>query len=229
MTEFIGKHYVTPREVSIKTIWIREETRSTTLCIMFPGKGYTTQRPLFHYMTSLVRSEEIDVLQLEYDYTENQLFQSSSYEEQDRWMHEDCSSVIEQFLTEQPYEQTIWVSKSIGTIPMALGWNEGFQKWSPLCGIWLTPLLTERTVEAALHASQVPSLVVIGDQDSEYNQEKIATLKAQQVAVVVVPEANHGLEKASDTLASIEIMKDIMKQVSSFLSPIKEIKMEETP
>ncbi|MFC4356257.1 alpha/beta family hydrolase [Chryseomicrobium palamuruense] len=221
MNQMIKNVYTTARKSTIPTQWIHEEQPSSVLCIMLPGKGYTTQRPLFHYATSALRNQGVDILHINYDYSENEAFNSSSHAQQDQWMYEDVNEIVQSFLQEQSYDQVIWFSKSIGTIPMALGWKEGFQTDTTVCGIWLTPLLNEERVCESIQASRVPSLVIIGDQDFVYEQEKLDQLTSEHVQSRVIPGANHGLEIEGNTMVSIDTMKSVIQYIHEVVSKTK--------
>lgn len=218
MKHIINNLYTTARHSTIPTQWTRGEQPSSTLCIMLPGKGYTTQRPLFHYATSVLRNRGIDILHINYDYSENEAFNAASHAEQDQWMYEDIQEVAQAFLKDHVYKRVIWFSKSIGTIPMALGWANDWQTEPTVCGVWLTPLINEESVCASIQASQVPSLVIIGNQDSIYNEEKLNAITSNHVEKYVVPGANHGLEIEGDVVNSIDIMKSIVQCMDAFVA-----------
>lgn len=218
MNHIIKSLYATARHSTIPTQWTRGEQPSSILCIMLPGKGYTTQRPLFHYATSALRNQGIDILHINYDYSENEVFNAASHAEQDQWMYEDIQEVAQDFLKDHVYEQVIWFSKSIGTIPMALGWTTDWQTEPTVCGVWLTPLVNEESVCAAIQTSRVQSLVIIGDQDSIYNEEKLDAITNNHVEKYVVPGANHGLEIEDNVVDSIDIMKSIVQSIDAFVA-----------
>lgn len=218
MKHIINNLYTTSRNSTIPTQWTRGEQPSFTLCIMLPGKGYTTQRPLFHYAASVLRNRGIDILHINYDYSENEAFNAASHAEQDQWMYEDINEIAQALLKDHVYEQVIWFSKSIGTIPMALGWTNDWQTEPTVCGVWLTPLVNEESVCAAIQASRVPSLLIIGDQDSIYSKEKLEAITNNHVEKDVVSGANHGLEIEGNVVDSIDIMKSIVQSIDAFVA-----------
>ncbi|PLS03100.1 alpha/beta family hydrolase [Neobacillus cucumis] len=202
---------------SIPYKWIQNEYSNRTICIMLPGLGYTTERPLFHYATGLCLERNIDVLHINYTFAKNEQFRKLSKQEQPQWMYEDVKAVVEEVLKETEYECCILLSKSIGTIPMSMEWSKRYFIRNAI-GIWLTPLLKEQSVYEALLHTNLPSLCVIGDQDHHFIEERIHSLKANNlISTVVVPNADHSLEIKEDTIASIDAVKTVMLNAKKFL------------
>ena len=210
-------HVVRNEYSTIPYTWIRSDQPNQAICIMLPGLGYSTQRPLFHYATGMCLNHNIDVLHINYQFAKNEQFKKLSKTDQDHWMYEDAKAVIERVLKENVYEQCILMSKSIGTIPMAMEWTEkNFIKNT--IGVWLTPLMKDDNVYQALLNTDLPSLCVIGDHDHHFIKERISSLKNNEfVSTVVIPNADHGLEIKGDILASIEAIKGIIERVQEFM------------
>lgn len=182
-------------EVStIPYMWIRSEEANKSICIMLPGLGYTTQRPLFHYGTSICLKNHVDVLHINYNFIKNGHFATFSKEEQVHWMYEDIKAVAEEVLKDTNYDQCFLLSKSIGSIPMAIEWSQkNFIRSS--FGIWLTPLIKEDHVYHTLFNTKQPSLCVIGDQDHHFIKERISSLRDNElISTVIIPDADHSLE-----------------------------------
>jgi hypothetical protein len=220
MYEIIEKQVVRNEYSTIPYTWIRSKSPKKRICIMLPGLGYSTQRPLFHYATSMCIQENIDVFHINYHFNKNEHFIALSRVEQDAWMYEDVKAVVDEVLQESEYEQQIWLCKSIGTIPMALEWTQkNFIHHS--VGVWLTPLLKDDNVYNAILNTELPSLCVIGDQDPHYIKERLSSLeKNELVRVVVIPDADHSLEIQEDVSATIDSMKEIINNIQDFIVDI---------
>ncbi|MFZ7942937.1 alpha/beta family hydrolase [Neobacillus sp. 19] len=202
---------------TIPYTWIRSEQPNHSICIMLPGLGYSTQRPLFHYATGICINHNIDVLHINYQLAKNDQFKLLSEPEQDQWMYEDVKAVVEEVLKDTVYDKYFIMSKSIGTIPMALEWAQKSFIHDAI-GIWLTPLLKDDHVYQALLTTDRPALCVIGDQDHHYIEDRITSLKNNPlVATVVIPDADHGLEIKGDIVASIEAIKAVIARVQAFI------------
>ncbi|MDR6125117.1 hypothetical protein QFZ87_004714 [Bacillus sp. SLBN-46] len=221
MYQFFEDEVVRNEYSTVPYTWIRSEKRNKSICIMFPGLGYTTQRPLFHYATGVCLNNNIDVLHINYNFVKNEQFRKLTKAEQEQWMYEDVKAVVEAVLKDTYYEQCILLSKSIGTIPMAMEWTGGTFLLNSV-GIWLTPLLKEDRVYQALLETELPSLCVIGDEDHHFIEERLASFENNPlVSTVVIQKADHGLEIQGNTLVSIEAMKEIMEQVEVFIKKNK--------
>lgn len=201
---------------TIPYTWIRGQQPSRSICFMLPGLGYTTQRPLFHYATGVCLNQNIDVLHINYQFSQNEFFKKLSEPEQDQWMHDDVKAVVDEVLKDTVYERVVWLSKSIGSIPMAKEWKQSSIQKS--MGIWLTPLIKIGEVYDALSDTDVPSLCVIGDQDHHYLEDRISSLKNNdQVTTIVIPNADHGLEINGDIPATMDAIKEVTLSIQEFL------------
>ncbi|MED4205710.1 alpha/beta family hydrolase [Neobacillus mesonae] len=202
---------------SIPYTWIRGEQPNKSISIMLPGLGYTTQRPLFHYATNLCVNHNIDILHINYQYSQNEHFKKLSEPEQDQWMYDDVMAIAHEVLKEQEYKQCFLLSKSLGTIPMAKEWTDRSLE-NTMSGIWLTPLLKDNNVYQAILNTELPSLVVIGDKDSHFIEERVATLKHNQlVSIVVIPNADHSLEIKGDITATMDAIKEVTLKIQEFI------------
>lgn len=202
---------------TIPYTWIRSDKPNKSICIMLPGLGYTTQRPLFHYATGLFLNHHVDVLQIHYQFAKNEKYKKLPYAEQEQWMYDDVRAVTDEVLKNTNYEQFFILGKSIGTISMAKAWSEKSFVQNA-CGIWLTPLVKIDEVYKAMLNSHRPSLCVLGDKDHHFNVERVSSLKNNPlVRTFVVPGADHSLEIGGEIFASIEALKEVMKQVEDFL------------
>src|SRR5690242_1808198 len=93
--------------------WIRSDKPNKSICIMLPGLGYTTQRPLFHYATGLFLNHQVDVLQINYQFTKNERFKELPDADQKQWLYDDVKAVVDEVLKNTNYEQFFIFGKSI--------------------------------------------------------------------------------------------------------------------
>lgn len=217
MYEFIEDQVVRNEMSTIPYLWIQSKQPAKSICVMLPGLGYSTQRPLFHYGTGVCLEQNVDVLHINYKFVKNEHFKKLPEPEQNQWMYEDVCAVVEEVLKDSSYEQIFLLSKSIGTIPMAKEWGQRhFTRQS--FGIWLTPLIKIDVVYQSLLKTQLPSLCIIGNQDHHFVEERITSLKNNPlIETVVVSNAEHSLEVNGDVLESIDAMKEIMKSIGEFV------------
>ncbi|WP_219913944.1 alpha/beta hydrolase, partial [Bacillus paranthracis] len=166
----------TKKEVHIndKVIYYTHiEKSSSTVCFMFSGSGYNYDKPLFYYATMLMLEHKIDVVHIHYSY-DGQLM-NKPMEEVTKVMMDDINPVINEVLKDEQYNETMFLGKSLGTIPIA---NNVMKREEFLQSkmIVLTPLLTfESIFDSILHSSH-EGLLVIGDKDHQYNADQVKQL-----------------------------------------------------
>ncbi len=211
-------------KVDEKTIYIQEkgipythiQNDSQNVCFMFSGAGYTYDKPLFHYATMVALKNRCDVVHIHYSYKEEL---SSGFESVTKLMIEDVKPVVTQVLTENRYKNTIFLGKSLGTIPIT---QEFMQKdqYSRAHMVLLTPLLKREPILKSLIDTNQNVFLAIGDKDQHYTQEAIAQIKENaNIEVKVLPGANHGLElEGFDVSGSLSTMKKTMEALDHFFN-----------
>lgn len=221
MYEFIEGQVVRNEFSTIPYTWIRKKQPAKSICIMMPGLGYTTQRPLFHYATGVCLDQNVDVLHIDYQFAKNDHFKKLPESEQEKWMYDDVCGVADEVLKDNSYDQFIVLCKSIGSIPMAKEWGRKHFTRNAI-GIWLTPLFKIDEVYQALLKTEVPSLCIIGDQDHHFVEERIASLENNHlIQTLVVPNTEHSLEVEGNVQATLDAMKEVMKSLEDFITKNK--------
>ncbi|PFR33460.1 alpha/beta hydrolase [Bacillus cereus] len=201
----------TKKEVHINDKVIRYthiEKGSSTVCFMFSGSGYNYDKPLFYYATMLMLEHKIDVVHIHYSY-DGQLM-NKPMEEVTKVMMDDINPVINEVLKDEQYNETMFLGKSLGTIPIAndLMKREEFAQ-SKI--ILLTPLLTFDTIFDSILHSRHEGFLVIGDKDHQYNADQIDQLYKTNLQIEVVKNANHSVNVGGyETENSIEAIAKII-------------------
>lgn len=189
--------------------------RAERLAVLLPGAGYTTKAPLFHYASSLFLNESMDVLEVQYPYNDP-FYQEFSWEELIEAVHYDVNTVLDHVLADKPYRQKLFLAKSIGTLCMDSLFKRTDVKESK--AIWVTPLLKEERVQDALANTNVQSLCIIGDKDSNYSPEGLERIGRHSFSTTkVIPNMNHNLEHEGHILESIDMLRSIMKEIKAFI------------
>ena len=157
---------------------------------MFSGSGYNYDKPLFYYATMLMLEHKIDVVHIHYSY-DGQLM-NKPMEEVTKVMMDDINPVINEVLKDEQYNETMFLGKSLGTIPIAndLMKREEFAQSKM---ILLTPLLTFDTIFDSILHSRHEGFLVIGDKDHQYNADQIDQLYKTNLQIEVVKNANHSV------------------------------------
>ncbi|PEI72992.1 alpha/beta hydrolase [Bacillus wiedmannii] len=201
----------TKKEVHINDKVIRYthiEKGSSTVCFMFSGSGYNYDKPLFYYATMLMLEHKIDVVHIHYSY-DGQLM-NKPMEEVTKVMMDDINPVINEVLKDEQYNETMFLGKSLGTIPIAndLMKREEFAQSKM---ILLTPLLTFDTIFDSILHSRHEGFLVIGDKDHQYNADQIDQLYKTNLQIEVVKNANHSVNVGGyETENSIEAIAKII-------------------
>ncbi|HDR7717126.1 alpha/beta hydrolase [Bacillus albus] len=212
----------TKKEVHINDKVIRYthiEKGSSTVCFMFSGSGYNYDKPLFYYATMLMLEKKIDVVHIHYSYDEQVM--NKPIEEVTKVMMDDINPVINEVLKNEQYSKSMFLGKSLGTIPIAndLMKREEFTQSKMIV---LTPLLTfESIFDSILHSSH-EGLLVIGDKDHQYNANQIDQLYKTNLTIDVVKNANHSVNVGEyETENSIEAIAKIMRKLKETIGTSK--------
>ena len=192
------------------------EMESKTVCFMFSGSGYNYDKPLFYYATMIMLQNKIDIVHIHYSYGED-LF-NKSLEEISQVMLDDINPVISDVLKNGQYNKTIFLGKSLGTIPIANGLmkRDEFLKSKV---ILLTPLLKFDTIFDSISNSQHQGILVIGDKDPHYNSNKIDRLTETNLKIEIIHNANHSLDVVEfETTNSIFALSKVMVKIQETIN-----------
>ncbi|AMR03318.1 hypothetical protein AXW78_14680 [Bacillus thuringiensis] len=204
----------TKKEIHIDDKVIRYthiEKGSSRICFMFSGSGYNYDKPLFYYATMLMLENKIDVVHIHYSYDEQVM--NKTMEEVTKVMMDDINPVINEVLKDEQYNETMFLGKSLGTIPIAndLMKREEFAQSKM---ILLTPLLTFDTIFDSILHSRHEGFLVIGDKDHQYNADQIDQLYKTNLQIEVVKNANHSVNVGGyETENSIEAIAKIIGEL----------------
>ncbi|MED1410738.1 MULTISPECIES: alpha/beta hydrolase [Bacillus] len=182
-----------------------------TVCFMFSGSGYNYDKPLFYYATMLMLEHKIDVVHIHYSYDEQVM--NRPMEEITKVMMDDINPVINEVLKRGQYNDTMFLGKSLGTIPIA---NDLMKREEFLQSkmILLTPLLTFDTIFDSILHSDHEGLLVIGDKDHQYDADQIDQLYKTNLKIDVVKNANHSVNVGEfETENSIEAIAKVIEQL----------------
>lgn len=187
------------------------EKGSKTICFMFSGSGYNYDKPLFYFATMAMLQNNIDIVHIHYSYGEN-LF-AKSLEEISKTMMDDINLVISDVLKNGQYNETIFLGKSLGTIPITndLMKRDEFLKSQM---ILLTPLFKFDAIFNSILNSQHQGIIVIGDKDPHYNSKQIDQLHELNLKIDVIHNANHSLDVVEfETANSIIALSRVMEKI----------------
>ncbi|MDA1887414.1 alpha/beta hydrolase [Bacillus cereus group sp. BY105LC] len=191
------------------------EKGSSTVCFMFSGSGYNYDKPLFYYATMLMLEHQIDVVHIHYSYDEQVM--NKPIEELTKVMMNDINPIMNEVLKDEQYNETMFLGKSLGTIPIAndLMRRDNFLKSKMIV---LTPLLTFESIFDSILHSSYEGLLVIGDKDHHYNANQIDQLYKTNLTIDVVKNANHSVNVGEyETENSILILSRVIEKLGKLL------------
>lgn len=191
------------------------EKGGNSICFMFRGGGYGYDRPLFYYSTRIMLRNNIDVVHIHYFYDQQTMKKS----EITKIMMDDINPVIDDVLKNGQYNETMFLGKSNGTIPIANDLMKR-EEFSASKMILLTPLIKFDSVFNSILNSEHQGLLVIGDNDLHYNPSQIEQLSETNFIIDVVQNADHSLdigefEATESILALHRIMEKLQEAISS--------------
>jgi hypothetical protein len=193
------------------------QNNSQVVCFMLSGTGYTYDKPLFYYSTMLMLESNVDVVHIHYSYTQSEL--NLPKDELANLIVEDVNPVVSEVIENGEYNETIFLGKSLGTIPIISKFaNERVYSNSRM--IILTPLLQYDLYYKRLLESKNKTLLVIGDVDTHYIPEKITKIAEKtNFNIKEIPNANHSLDiELFATSQSISALNDIIINIKNFIS-----------
>ena len=173
------------------------------LLVLLPGRGYTCDHPVLHYLRKAAADLGYDVLSVWYS------FQMSPQEDDARVTMEQLADEVDQAISvalRRGYDRVCIAGKSLGT-PLAALHARQVERL-----ILLTPIGT-----AAQDVGATPTLAVIGTADPMYQPEQIETSGAN-VGWLVLDGLDHGLEAPGDWAASLDALARITQACVEFLS-----------
>ncbi|MBQ1802489.1 MAG: hypothetical protein II013_05785 [Lachnobacterium sp.] len=187
-----------------------------SLLVMFPGVGYTCDKPLLYYIGKLYQNDNFEIKKLSYTGFMNGLKDDSqkmnhAYELVKKQTKEQLKDI-----NWNEYEKVVFVSKSIGTVGAAYIFKYMQDKKIinsnlKISNIFLTPL-----VETFNYVTEKSGFVIIGDKDQWSDYAQICKLaKKYNLPVHIIENANHSLEN-SNIFDNIDIISNVVKIVDSY-------------
>ena len=171
------------------------------LLILLPGRGYTCDFPVLHYLRKAATDLGWDVLSVWYS------FQVVAIPDEQVTMQQ-LATEVDQAIREalkRGYAQVAIAGKSLGTPLAALHADQAERL------ILLTPVGT-----SVQDAGAKPTLAVIGTADPLYDADVIGASGAN-VRWMVLDGLDHGLEAAGDWSRSLEALRQITQACVEFL------------
>ena len=202
----------------LKIRFYEQLNQTQRVALVFPGLAYNSTMPLLHYSIQAILATGINVLSVDYDYSNNQEFLQQSLREKSEWLLGDVEAALEFATNEEKQEVVCLAGKSLGTLALGhlLETRKNLRKAKT---IWLTPLVKNPDLLEQMLSYMKDAIMVIGTSDSQYDSHIIDRLNANtQLGGIVIDGANHSLEIEGDVTKSLRVLMQIVTIIQQFLA-----------
>lgn len=203
----------------VENTFFLKDGGSSHLAVVLPGAGYTTMAPMLYYTISSLTQVGADTLALEYGSAVRGAGESP--EERIKALSEIALKGLNAALARGRYTRLTLVGKSMGTRALAsLSVAQDSWSYQPevIKSVWLTPLLSDRTVVDEIAKLGIRQFLAIGTEDTKYYKPDVLTSLPWSVEVLIQEGADHGLDVEDDSVMSIQLLNDLIQRLIRFLS-----------
>lgn len=182
-----------------------ENPNARGLCVIFPGKGYTVDKPLLYYSIRLAMSKGYNLLILSYgEFTLKESVRLT--------MQNLIVGVIKEVLNQNPDQKDlVFIAKSIGTL-FASDTATTIEHQYPVRCAYLTPI-----DQAIPNMARTDFIAFTGSEDHLLDHDTaLAKLGSAAYRLNVYAGADHSLN-AKNINDSIHILVEVMKKIGSFI------------
>ena len=184
------------------------EKTTTRICVLFPGIGYTCDRPLMYYAGRLARSLGYEVRPVPYGHFPEKVRGDAGRLRQSMELAREQAEVLLADVDWRAFEQVVFIGKSIGTA-VATAYAEAHAV--PARFVLLTPLAETFCFPCR------GALAFHGTADPWAETQAIqAACRAQGIDLRLTEGANHSLE-TGDVMRDLAILRAAMDAIRTFL------------
>ena len=179
------------------------------LAVIFPGIGYTADKPLLYYTSRLARNHGYEIQTVSYHSLPENVKGDPDKMKQSFDLALEQTEQLLKDIDWESYGTILFISKSIGTV-IASAYATRHQL--PVRSILFTPLTA--TFDFALPGS----IAFHGTADPWAETDPVRTLaEAKEVPLFLTENANHSLE-TGDVQKDLSILQNVLKRVEDFIS-----------
>ncbi len=198
-------------------VFLRQKEEGGPVAVVFPGLRYNIDMPLLFYSIGSLLETGYSVIAVDTRYDTRDEFLSSSDERRREWLQLDAEGVFDAVSHLQDYSLSVLVGKSLGTIQMSF-LTQSYQEARLCKAVWLTPLLKNEQVLNQMVGHEGNSLVVIGTDDQQYDDDALARIaKNGRSTIVSVLHGNHSLDVPSGVLESMKEHAFVIQSIRKFV------------
>ncbi|MFX1483711.1 MAG: alpha/beta family hydrolase [Promethearchaeota archaeon] len=187
------------------------------VALVFPGLAYNSDMPLLYYSIQTILTSGINVLSVDYDYSNNQEFIKQSTRDRADWLLGDSEAALDFTIKGMNQRVTCMIGKSLGTLMLG-HFLETREDLRDAKTIWLTPLIKNPELLEQMLAYMKDAVLVIGTDDPHYDRDIIDRLNAAtQLSGIVIDGADHSLEMKGSITDSLRVLTQIVSIIRQFL------------
>ena len=174
------------------------------LAVLFPGRNYSTDSPLFYYAVRVLEEKGYDILKVNYGD-----LPSESAEDAMSAVKEQALGAVKEAVG-RCYSEYLFLSKSIGTI--VAGYVEELLA-IPVRHVFLTPLPgTLRYMKPGR------CLVIAGGRDYVLKKDRLKDYcTSNQIALWQADNGGHSLNVKGNPVESVRILGDVVRLLEEFV------------
>lgn len=166
--------------------------------LVLPGAGYTVDHPALFWACQVLTQVGWRVTTMRW--CADQITASER-----RAFVEAGANFIDAESGDSP--RTLVLAKSLGTYAVAWASTRGYP------AIWLTPVMTDEFVTAALRSYAAPSLLVGGTSDPLWSRPNSSPEDQQ---ILEFADVNHALHRAGNWRQSLDVLQETLASVETF-------------
>ena len=178
------------------------------IAVLFPGIGYTCDRPLLYYAGKLAASLGCEVVRVQYGGFPEGVKGNAEKMRQAFWSALEQTESSLSAMDWQPWDSVIFIGKSVGTL-VAGAYAENHH--IPAKTVLLTPI-----VETFDHISG-PAIAFHGTADPWARTADVKQRCEGRIPLYLTEGANHSLE-TGDVEKDIETLRETMRLIRAFIT-----------
>lgn len=168
------------------------------VAVVLPGARYLPGYPLLWFSRKALQQEGWTVIEVWDEWKDG---------DARKWVEERARAALDRAPKEA---QTLVVAKSISTHAASLVAERGIP------AVWLTPLLKDEEIVAALRRAPAPALLIGGSADPDaWDLAAAASISGGEVLEIAA--ADHSLEIPGHALASIDALREVASAIHWFV------------
>ncbi len=202
----------------LKSRFLKLSEDTQEVALVFPGLAYNSSMPLLHFTIEAILASGINVLTVDYDYSNTPEFMKESQSIRSDWMLEDVEAALKVITEEENQKVVCLTGKSLGTL--AVGHLlETHENLRDVKTIWLTPLIGNPQLLEQMLTYMKDAVMVIGTNDPHYDRDIVDRLNANtQLSGIIIDAANHNLEIEGDITQSLRVLMQYVAILQQFLT-----------